>query len=160
MIAHCADCREQVYLDYHGKVTSYIRGKIYDPHEAEDLVSQVFLKIYQKWDSFDEKKASLSTWIYTITHNTVVDYYRSRRVLTEYADYMDFEDFSAPEVDDRLELLADALLTLKQKERDLIILHYYKGYKLKEVAEMMGMSYVNAKVIHKKALNRLREKLG
>ena len=154
------DARERAYLDYRDKVAAYIRGKVNDHHEAEDLVSQVFLKVFQKWDSFDETKASLSTWIYTITHNTVVDYYRSRRVLTQYADYMDFEDFAAPEVDDRLDLLADALLALKEKERDLIILHYYKGYKLKEVAEMMGMSYINAKVMHKKALNRLREKLG
>ncbi|MBQ2739851.1 MAG: sigma-70 family RNA polymerase sigma factor [Oscillibacter sp.] len=154
------DTREQAYLDYRDKVAAYIRGKVNDHHEAEDLVSQVFVKVYQNWDSFDENKASLSTWIYTITHNTVVDYYRSRRVLAEYADHMDLEDFAAPEADDRLDLLADALMTLKERERDLIILHYYKGYKLTEVAERMEMSYINAKVIHKKALNKLREKLG
>ena len=154
------DTREQAYLDYRDKVAAYIRGKVNDHHEAEDLVSQDFVKVYQNWDSFDENKASLSTWIYTITHNTVVDYYRSRRVLAEYADHMDLEDFAAPEADDRLDLLADALMTLKERERDLIILHYYKGYKLTEVAERMEMSYINAKVIHKKALNKLREKLG
>ena len=154
------DARERAYLDYRDKVAAYIRGKVNDHHEAEDLVSQVFVKVYQNWDSFDENKASLSTWIYTITHNTVVDYYRSRRVLAEYADHMDLEDFAAPEADDRLDLLADALMTLKERERDLIILHYYKGYKLTEVAERMEMSYINAKVIHKKALNKLREKLG
>ena len=154
------DTREQAYLDYRDKVAAYIRGKVNNHHEAEDLVSQVFVKVYQNWDSFDENKASLSTWIYTITHNTVVDYYRSRRVLAEYADHMDLEDFAAPEADDRLDLLADALITLKERERDLIILHYYKGYKLTEVAERMEMSYINAKVIHKKALNKLREKLG
>ena len=50
----------------------------------------------------------------------------------------------------------DALLALKEKERDLIVLHYYTGYTLKTVAEVMGMSYINAKVIHKKALEGLR----
>ena len=58
--------------------------------------------------------------------------------------------------DDALDSLADALLALKERERDLIVLHYYTGYTLKEVAEMMGMSYINAKVIHKKALENLR----
>ena len=57
---------------------------------------------------------------------------------------------------DTLDNFADALLTLKEKERDLIVLHYYTGHTLKETAEMMGMSYINAKVIHKKALDRLR----
>ena len=58
--------------------------------------------------------------------------------------------------DDALDSLADALLALKEKARDLIVLHYYTGHTLKETAEMMGMSYINAKVIHKKALESLR----
>jgi len=58
--------------------------------------------------------------------------------------------------DDALDSLADALLALKERERVLIVLHYYTGHTLKEVAEMMGMSYINAKVIHKKALESLR----
>ena len=153
------DARAQIYLDYHDKVSAYVRGKVQDRHEAEDLVSSVFVKVYQKLESFDASKASLSTWIYTITRNSVVDYYRTRRVHTEFADYMETEDFAAPEADDILDSLADALLTLKERERDLIILHYYKGHTLKKVAEMMDMSYINAKVIHKKALNQLREKM-
>ena len=44
--------------------------------------------------------------------------------------------------DDVLDSLADALLTLKEKERDLIVLHYYTGHTLKTVAEMMGMSFL------------------
>ena len=58
--------------------------------------------------------------------------------------------------DDALDSLADALLALKEKERALIVLHYYTGHMLKTVAEMMGMSCINAKVIHKKALEGLR----
>ena len=48
------------------------------------------------------------------------------------------------------------LLALKEKARDLIVLHYYTDHTLKEMAEMMGMSYINAKVVHKKALESLR----
>ena len=59
-------------------------------------------------------------------------------------------------VDDVLDNLAEALMRLKEKERDLIVLHYYSGHILKTVEEMMGMSYVNAKVIHKKALASLQ----
>ena len=58
------------------------------------------------------------------------------------------------------EKLSDALLALKEKARDLIVLHYYTGHTLKEVAEIMGMSYINAKVIHKKSLESLRAFFG
>lgn len=145
---------EDIYISYHDKVSAYIRGKLDNYHDAEDLVSQVFEKVYGKIHTFDESKASLSTWIYTITRNTVTDYYRTRCI---HASYDEAYELSAPEKDrNMLDTLADALTTLKERERDLILLHYYKGLSLKEVADKMGMSYINAKVIHKKALSGLR----
>ena len=151
---------EQIYLQYHDKVQAYVRGKIQDPHDVEDLVSAVFMKIVQKLDSYDPEKASVSTWVYTITRNTVTDFFRTRRDMVGFEDYMADETYSSAMTDDTLELLADALLTLKEKERDLIVLHYYTGHTLKTVAEMMGMSYINAKVVHKKALAALRLAIG
>ena len=146
---------EQIYLQYHDKVRAYVRGMVQDPHDVEDLVSAVFMKIVQKLDSYDPAKASVSTWVYTITRNTVTDHFRTRRTLMALEDYMADE---APEElnDGVLDSLADALLTLKERERDLIVLHYYTGHTLKTVADMMGMSYINAKVVHKKALDSLR----
>jgi len=145
---------EDIYLSYHDKVSAYIKGKVENHYDAEDLVSQVFEKVYGKLHTFDETKASLSTWIYTITRNTVTDYSRPRRI---HAIYDEACERPAPEIDqDVLDALADALMTLKVQERDLILLHYYKGLTLKEVADKMGMSYINAKVIHKKALSGLK----
>ena len=145
---------EDIYLAYYDKISAYVRGKVENHYDAEDLVSQVFEKVYGKLHSFDETKASLSTWIYTITRNTVTDYYCTRRI---HASYDETYELPAPEKNrDVLDTLADALMTLKERERDLILLHYYKGLTLKEVADKMGMSYINAKVIHKKALSWLR----
>jgi len=145
---------EDIYLAYHAKVSAYVQGKVDHYQDVEDLVSQVFEKVYGKLHTFDERKASLSTWIYTITCNTVTDYYRTRRI---HASYDESYELSAPEQDrDVLDTLADALMTLKERERDLILLHYYKGLTLKEAADKMGMSYINAKVIHKKALSGLK----
>ena len=145
---------EDIYHAYYDKVSAYINGKVDNHHDAEDLTAQVFEKVYSKLRTFDETKASLSTWIYTITRNTVTDYYRTRRI---HASYDEAYELPAPEQDrDVLDTLADALMTLKERERDLILLHYYKGMTLKEVADKMGMSYINAKVIHKKALSGLR----
>ena len=52
------------------------------------------------------------------------------------------------------------LLTLKEWEQDLILLHYNKGMPLKAVADELEMSYINAKVTHKKALSGLRLAMG
>lgn len=153
--------KSRLYTDYYPKVSAYVHGKIPNTQDAEDAVSTVFLKVYRGLDGFDSDRASLSTWIYTITRNAVVDYFRSARHHAEYADYIGAEWDEIPDQgtlsDSSLDRLADALEQLKEKERDLILLHYYKGYTLKAVAQMMGMSYINAKVIHTKALSYLRE---
>lgn len=151
---------EEVYRAFCPKVSAYVRGKVQDPHEAEDLVSAVFLKVVQKLATYDPAKAALSTWVYAITRNTVTDFYRTHRPAAEFEDWMAGEEPSPDVTDDALDGLADALLMLKERERDLIVLHYYQGHTLKAVAEMMGMSYVNAKVIHRKALGALRLAMG
>ena len=129
----------------------------------EDVVSKIFLKVYRKLEYYDESRASLSTWIYSITRNTVIDYYKKResqKILSfdEVAEIEEIPD-ELPADEELLEDLANALEKLSERERDLIILHYYRGYTLKRIAEMMGMSYINAKVIHAKVLSVLRKLL-
>lgn len=149
---------EAVYREFHPKVSAYVRGKVAHPQDAEEVISAVFLKVVQNFDRYDPAKAALSTWVYTITRNTVTDYYRTRRPMAELADWMT-SDAPAPASND-LDALADALLALKEKERDLIVLHYYMGHTLKITADMMGISYISAKVMHKKALTGLRLAMG
>ena len=60
----------QIYEEFQPKVRAYVRDKIHDPHDTKDLVSAVFMKVVQKLDNFDPAKASVSTWVYTITRNT------------------------------------------------------------------------------------------
>lgn len=153
-MAASLNIKEKIYAEYFEKVTGYIRSHVENDQDREDIASEVFLKVYAKLDSYDERKASLSTWIYAITKNTVIDYYKSSKsykILTESIAADDESD-----IDGDLDDLADALAQLGERERDLIILHYYSGYTLKCVADMMNISYIYAKVIHKKALSELR----
>lgn len=154
--------RDQLYEDYVSKVRGYITSRISYGQEAEDLVSSVFLKIYEKIELFDPSKASLSTWIYRITQNTLIDYFRTRRVSAPLPDEIGCTE---GEIDDdllreeSLEELADALEVLPERERHLIILRYYKGCTLREIAGRLGFSYANAKLLHAKALSSLRKSM-
>ena len=159
---------ERIYTEYKDKVAGYVYNHINNYSEADDLVSDIFLKVYENLDRFDPSKASLSTWIYTITSRTVTDYYRTSRTYTEIPSENGEEGIMPDALvdsrgldedmlqEEQLDSLADALEQLSERERDLIILHYYKGLTLKEVADRMNMSYANVKIIHKKALDRMR----
>lgn len=157
-----ADFREDIYKDYHEKVLHLVMSKVGNTTDAEDLTEDVFVKVYSKLDTFDESKASISTWIYRIAQNTIIDYYRTRKVYSEVPEELS-EDSEVDEDilnNEVLEALADALTKLPERDRDLMILHYYKGMTLKEAAATVGMSYSNAKLVHNKSVGVLRRELG
>ena len=154
-----------IYTQYRDKVFGFVRSKIVNQTEAEDIVQTVFLKVYSNLDKYDETKASLSTWIYTITRNTVYDYLKEKRghpVLELVDNTVD----SAEEPDDSLlnqealEELACALQKLPQNQRDIIILIYYHGKPKTEVAKILAISYGQLRYLHDKALSRLKETLS
>lgn len=148
------DKGEEIYKEYHEKVLHLIYGKISNYTLAEDLTSDVFVKVFSKLDTFDESKASISTWIYRIAQNTVIDYFRTRKVYSEVPEEIAEESNIDDELlnNETLDALADALSELPERDRDLIILHYYHNLTLKEAAERLGMSYSNAKLVHNKSL--------
>lgn len=149
--------KTKIYEDYHLKVLRYIQSKVNDYHLAEDLCSDVFVKVYEKLDTFDESKASISTWIFTITRNLLIDYYRTRKITVEIPDSLTYEQDISDVDPESLETLASALKELNDRDRKLIIMHYYEGKTLKEVAQTLGISYIYAKVLHQKALLSLKK---
>ena len=157
-----AGVMEKIYLEYREKVFRYVRGKVANAADAEDVTSEIFLKVQTSLDAYDEEKATLSTWIYTITHNTVCNYFRdeSKRALTldENALYSDRDDGVMAEIENEIlkENLAIALETLTEREQDIIVLYYYHEIPLRDIAIKMGITYANAKFIKHQAIGKLR----
>ena len=156
------DVMEKIYLEYREKVFRYVRGKVRNLADAEDVTSEIFWRVLSALDSYDEEKATLSTWIYTITHNTVCNYYReqSRRALSldDNALYYDTDDGVVAEIENEIlkESLAIALETLSEREQDIIVLYYYHEIPLRDIAIKMGITYTNAKFIKHQAIGKLR----
>lgn len=151
----------QIYTEYSGKVMGYIRARVRSSADAEDLHSEVFEKILRKIDAFDPTKASLNTWIFTITRNTVIDHFRRTKPNEELdenlSDNIELdEDLLNAE---SLSELAAALRKLPQQLMDIIVLRYYDGKPLTEIAEIMNLSYGAVKLRHQNAVLMLRHAL-
>ena len=154
--------KEEIYTQYRDKVFGYVRNHVNSPEDAEDITSDIFVKIYSKLDTYDESKASLSTWIYSMTSNTVIDFYRTNHIHSEIPEDLTDEGSSIEDEvlnNESLEILADALSKLPQEQMDIIVLRYYKGLTLQDIAVKMNLSYGVAKLRHREALGRLREML-
>ena len=150
--------KDRLYLEYHGQILSYFQSRLSDPHVAEDLCGDVFLKVCEKLDSFDESKASFSTWIYTLSRNRLTDYYRTRHISSEIPENLASDESIEDALcsAEALETLADALERLPERERDIIVLHYYSGMTLREISAKMCISYSYTKALHSKALSLMK----
>lgn len=152
---------ERIYTEYGGKIMGYIRARIRSTADAEDLRSEVFEKIMRKIEEFDPQKASLNTWIFTITRNTVIDHFRRSKPTEELDENL--SDDSELDEDllntESLTELAAALRALPQQMMDIVVLRYYDGKPLTEIAEIMGLSYGAVKLRHQNALLMLRKAL-
>ena len=154
--------REKIYTAFSGKVMGYIMARVQRRAEAEDLTADVFEKVYRRIGDYDRTKSSLSTWIFTITRNTLIDSYRRRRPTEE----LDETIADTTEVDENLLQaetlgeLADALQGLPEELRDIVVLRYYDGKPLTEIAVMMRLSYGAVKIRHQKALDLIRAALS
>ena len=152
----------RVYEEYSGKVMGYLRARIRNTAEAEDLCSEIFEKVLRKAEGYDQSKAAVGTWIFTITRNTLIDHYRK----TKPTEELDENLADGAELDEdllnaeTLGELASALRTLPEQLRDIIVLRYYDGKPLTEVAQLMNLSYGAVKLRHQNALLLLRERMG
>ena len=72
---------EQAWEAFHAPLYQFIRRRVADSATAEDLLQEVFLKIHQHGSLLKDARR-LESWIYQITYNLIVDYYRSHRQMT------------------------------------------------------------------------------
>jgi RNA polymerase sigma-70 factor (ECF subfamily) len=156
--------KEQIYADYYTKVLQYIGNRSNGHMDAEDLAQTVFVKVFGKWDAFAPEKSSISTWIFNITRNTLIDHQRAM-AFRQHGELSETLTDGSDDILDRLiledeqERLADALESLSQEERDLIILHYYSGHTLMYIAQLMRRPYGQIKRLHVKALEKLKRQM-
>ncbi|MEF2837450.1 MAG: RNA polymerase sigma factor [Oscillospiraceae bacterium] len=156
---------EKIYKEFYPKVYQYLVNRMGSIEDAEDMAQTVFLKVFTKLDTFDGTKSSLSTWIFNITRNTLIDHQRSM-TLRLHDEIPETVADDGPDMLDNLimeqelDRLVDALEKLTDEERDLIILHYYNEHTLLQVAEMMRRPYGQIKRLHMKALQKLKFQLA
>ena len=151
---------EELYNAYREKVERYICSHVGNEHDRADIVQQVFLNAISALESYDPEKASISTWLYAITRNAVIDYYRNLEKAPLSADDNELQLFSSEErplSEETLDALADALEQLPERERKIIVLRFYGGYSAKETAEKIGLSYANVRFLQYNALKKLRK---
>jgi RNA polymerase sigma-70 factor (ECF subfamily) len=146
------------------RVYRHIYYMVGNPAEAEDLTGQTFLQAWEAIERYQIRGAPFSSWLLRIAHNLGVSYLRSKREKVQLPETLqDQKSRNNPEeaVQTNLdgERVREAILGLRDEQRQVIILRFIEDLDYKEVAEIVGKSVAAVRVIQHRALNALRKQI-
>lgn len=93
---------EQVHADHYNKVSNWTRNVIKNREDAEEVTSDVFMKLNKNLSNYDSNKSSLYTWIFNITKNAIIDYWRTKKNITISISDLIGDDDSKKEMIDKI----------------------------------------------------------
>ena len=144
------------------RVYRHIYYLVSDAREAEDLTAQTFLKAWEAIDRYKERGAPFVAWLLRISHNLTISYLRSKRDHSELDEgFVDSKRHGNPEesleqsTDERS--VREAVLRLRDEQRQVIMLRFVEELDYREVAAMIGKSVPAVRVIQHRALGNLRK---
>lgn len=155
-------CVNKIWEEFSGPLKKFISKRIPNEQDADDILQEVFLKIHSNINTLmDDQK--IYSWIYRITRNVIVDYYRrSQRVietdiLSEELAIEQNEDLSSnAEIAICLKAMVD---NMPENYKQAILLTEFQDMTQKELSEKLGISISGAKSRVQRARKMLKEML-
>lgn len=136
---------EQIWKDYYTKLYAFVVKRVAEK-DAEDILQDVFVKINDGIDGL-KTEGKLENWMYRITRNSIIDYYRSKKQIDDLPSIAeelqtDEENEASKEI---MSCFAPMILNLPDKYRTALTLSELEGKTQKELAELENLSLSGAK---------------
>jgi RNA polymerase sigma-70 factor (ECF subfamily) len=150
----------ELYRRYAGELFGFAANALGDREQAEEVVQDVFAQLWRHAGEYDQRRASVRTWLYAIARNRIVDAHRRAAARPKYADEDSLD--SAAEIDAALDQavlrwqVTAALARLSPAHREVIRLAHYGGLTMREIAERIGIPLGTVKSRTSYALRSLR----
>lgn len=141
---------EAVWQQFHGCLKGFIRRRIANEHDAEDILQEVFLRIHANLPQL-ETSENVNAWVYRIARNAITDHYRSRQkeanILVgaaktgdEGQDKRPVDDYTPEERADLGRCMNLLIERLPDEHGEALLLTEVAGHSQKELAEKIGIS--------------------
>jgi len=153
----------RLYDTYFARVFTYARYRCGDDAIADDLVAQVFERVFSHLADYDAQRGPLEAWLFAIARNVINNHLRAENLrehlpleqCEQQADAAALPEEALIQGETQAEIL-EALTFLSERERDLVGLKFTAGLTNRRIAEITGLSENNVGVILYRAIQRLR----
>ena len=160
----------QLYERYHRLVFSLALAIVNDHETAEEITLDVFMRVWQKADTYRVEQAKVSTWLTHIARNHAIDVLRRRAARIDqsaihWEDGIQNIESSQPapqesaELSSRREHIQTALNQLPPEQKQVLLLAYFGGYTQSQIAELLAQPLGTIKTRLRLAMQKLRQVL-
>lgn len=156
-----ADLLVRIYYD---EIYWYVYKQLHDKDKAMDLTQEIFIHCLQSINRYDKSKSSFRTWLYRLSTNKLIDFYRKNKPII-YSDEIT-EDFTREEFED-MSLKIHHKVTLNIIEayvskgdftsQQIYRLKIHGQYSFKDIAEALNLSESTIKTKYYRLINKIRE---
>ncbi len=144
------------FVKVQDKCYSFLKNKV----QAEEFANDILSKAFEKLDSF-KGKSQFSSWLYSLSYNTIIDYLRKKKQLhypnwnqtNELPEIIDEEEVETQQPN--YEQLLEILEKIHPEEKALLLMKYQDTLSLKEIATSLSISEDAVKMRLKRARTRV-----
>ena len=153
----------QIVKDYSEKIYWHVRRFVYSHEDADDLVQEIFVKIWKSLPSF-RGEANLYTWIYRIATNEALNFLRRRKVRAALM-FQSLDEETSRQIDEDpwfdgtalQRKLAKAVAALPTKQRLVFNMKYFGDMKYEDIAQITGTSVGALKASYHIAVKKISD---
>ena len=157
-----------LYDRYAGLIYSLIRSVIKNHEEAEDLLQEVFVQLWERASTYDATKGSVYTWIVTLARNRAIDQVRSKsfqqqnKISREVGpdmlySPMESSPFDLVVAEERSRKMRDALSQIPPEQSQVIHIAYFGGWSQSEIAAQLKIPLGTVKTRMRQGMKKLQQ---
>ncbi len=154
----------RLYRRHYDAVFRYCAHRLFERQAAEDVTSDVFLKVVENIHRFKGNEKQFRNWLYRVATNAVNNYLRKtarrNRLLKVACEQADSPVADCGESVEKLAVLREAVFALKPRYQTIITLRFFEKLKLTEIAEVLASSPGTVRSQLARALAKLRKILA
>lgn len=155
-----------IYESYFSPVYQFVRMRVNEREIAEDLASDVFVRLITACRGRNAPRHSLRGWLFRVARNVIHDHYGKQQRLTETVleEWIPASSDAEPEIQFMRGLdirrIREAIRRLAPDQQEVIVLRFGQALSLQETADLMAKSITAVKSLQFRAVNSLRRVLG
>ncbi len=158
---------ETLYDLYSKLIYSLIVSVVKKQDEAEDVLQEIFLQVWEKATTFESTKGNVYAWMVTLARNRAIDRIRSKDFRKQRQEVEDTEidmmhnpteknPLDSLVVGERAEIVKSALQQIPTEQREVIQIAYYGGYSQSEIAAKLNLPLGTVKTRMRQGMRKLQ----